>query len=834
MRTPEARAALAVMPAWLRPLRALTTGLVLLVVSVTVLVLGGAAVAWAQDAPNPCSDRQLGGNQCLGDNPNTPTEREFEEQEEKEQRAEERRKARAEFDALVEKRKNELAASKGVLGAFNVRDRDGNPIAIYQVTADTGDWKAWDKKAQHFVVQILFQFILWSIAFECWLIAWALAFSLAVLLFAPAVRVANTWNANVVTELGLPALMLTFAAVVAGWHWMFGTRARGWGEAVAALVISAVSIGALASPVPLLLDEDRGAVGTARAMAAEVAGLTLEQRPPGRGDEETKAGVDGIGDAASREISRPITDAIVDAFVVKTSQLLTYGRTFSGRCDEDFRDMRVRQAVYEEVLEEERDKASGPLSTWINNKIEKIPGVGGWLADKRREKEEADRDFVMGPWADDEDAWDEILATGPVEDFEDTCVGGSAAAAKAASAEKVGGVLFALLAALLVALFIVVTVFTFLTAQFALVIEAMLAKFALVIGVAPGPGRAWLWARATSIGRYLTLMVLSITALAVFVVFIDALLSEPAGPPTGPGARPEPFPDDEADPIPGGIIGRFVIIDVVCVAAFVYRRRLMRTAGSLAARARTRMGNSSFGGQSTTSPTDSTGSRSNIGRTLAYAAFMAAAGGGPTAARLVTGRSLGARRGGLGAVRAGGGALRGTARAAGAAARGTSTAARASMRGGALAARAAFSPAGERVLRDRLAAAGAGVGLPAHVPADRSGLRARIARLRGASTGPTPAGSGRPAPAGHRRGPAARPAPAGAGTGRRPRRAPIAPPPVRPAPATGRHAVLRERAARLRERHEARPAERRRRRRLPPRIHPAPIRRRFPGWRRGR
>ncbi|MHA4820129.1 hypothetical protein ACXZ65_37925 [Streptomyces aculeolatus] len=794
--SPEARAALAVMPKWLRPWRALTAGLVLLVVSVTVLVLGGAAVAWAQDAPNPCSDRQMGGNQCLGDNPNTPTEREFEEQEEKEQRAEERRKARAEFDALVEERKDELAASKGVLGAFNVRDRDGNPIAIYQVTADTGDWKAWDKKAQHFVVQIFFQFILWSIAFECWLIAWALAFSLAALLFAPAVRVANTWDANVVTELGLPALMLTFAAAVAGWHWMFGTRARGWGEAVAALTISAVSIGALASPVPLLLDEDQGAVGTARALAAEVAGLTLGQRQAGT-EEESKAGVGGIGDAASREISRPITDAIVDAFVVKTSQLLTYGQTFSGSCDEDFRDMRVRQGVYEEVLNEERDEASGPLDTWINNKIEEIPGVGGWLADKRRDKSEAEREFFTG---DEEDVWDEILATGPVEDFEEKCVGGSAAAAKAASPEKVGGVLFALLAAFLVALFIVVTVFAFLTAQFALVLEAMLAKFALVIGVAPGPGRAWLWARATSIGRHLALMVLSITALAVFIVVIDALLNEPTGPPTGPGARPEPFPDDEADPIPGGIIGRFVIIDVVCVAAFVYRRRLMRTAGSLAARARTRMGNSNFGGQSMTSPTDTAGPRSGLGRTLAYAAFATAASGGPSAARFLTGRPLGRRRGPL-PLRAVGGALRGTARAAGATARGTTAAAQATIRGGAMAVRAAFTPGGRTALRARLTAAGVGVGLPAHVPPNRQGLRAHIARLRAARTAPAPAPPGNGQAPGRRRRAAAqpRPAPAGAGVGRQPRPAPAA----------------------------------RRRRRMPPRIRPAPIRRRFPGWRRG-
>ncbi|MER5853896.1 hypothetical protein ABT126_45360 [Streptomyces sp. NPDC002012] len=77
--------------------------------------------------------------------------------------------------------------------------------------------------------------------------------------------------------MGLPALFLTFTMVVASWHLLFGNRVRGWGEMAAALVISALALGALASPPQLLLSKDTGAVGTVRALAVETAALVLDK-----------------------------------------------------------------------------------------------------------------------------------------------------------------------------------------------------------------------------------------------------------------------------------------------------------------------------------------------------------------------------------------------------------------------------------------------------------------------------------------------------------------------------------------------------------------------------
>lgn len=708
--SPETRALLSVgVPRWLRPRTALSGAVVLLLAAaMTFFLLMQVAVA---DPPvNPCRDGGSGGNSCSADNGAIQQQRK-EAKEAKEKSEKERKKAtsQAAFDKLVAERKEKQSINKGVLSSFDVRDRDGSPVSVYDVQADTGDWKQWDQKVQHFLVQVGFQINLWIVCFACWLISWALSFSLAAILLKPVIRISDSLYNNVLVEMGLPELFLTFAGVTAAWHWMFGRRSRGWGEMTAALIISALAAGALASPATMLLSEKDGAVGQARQLSVEVAALTLSDLDPDSPDQATTM------KKLSGEISRPVTDALVDTFVVRTSMLLSYGQVFTGKCGADFRDVRVAQGVYQDALDEARAKRQGSGVEWMSGQLEKVPGVGKWLSENRRQNLDKWMDALGQDTDDSDEVWQDIINAGPIQDFEKKCVKGSAAAAKQASPEKSVGVFFLVIAALIVMALIVVIVAAFLNAQFWIAFEAALAKCALIAGILPGPGRAFLWQRATNILKNLGLLVASIASLAIFIVILTALI------------------EARQDEIPGGIVPRFIILDFAAIAGFTFRKRVANQVRNLSERARHRLGNSNFGGTAFPDSSNGAAPRSKgWGRTLATAALLTA---GPLGVGM-GGASAGRWAARRGIRRAVGCAARGTAGTVGVLAQGSGIIGRA----GATGARAVGTSSGRAALASRATTvrsrlhAGQQHGLPDHVPSSAAGLQHRMTRLRNART----------------------------------------------------------------------------------------------------
>ncbi|MEU2159101.1 hypothetical protein ABZ532_29530 [Streptomyces sp. NPDC019396] len=461
-------------------------------------------------------------------------------------------------------------------------------------------------------------------SFACFLIAWSLSFKLAGLLLKPALTVSTSVYTHVFVQLGLPALFLTFAGVVAGWHLMFGRKARGWGEAAAALVISALAVTTLAAPPQLLLSEQDGAVGTARALAVEVAALVLDNHKAIETPKTTindtvndtvpagsSAGAQVRGNATA--LARPITDGLVDAFVVRPAMILSYGQTFDDEtkgaesCAKRFRDSRIAQAVYDDMVDDALNSGS--------DKLQELPWIGSLIPDGTT---------ITPEWMQEK-----AFEVGPAKEFEKDCVKGDAGALKKASMDKVGGAAFMTLAALLVCLFIIVVDGSFLLAQVWIAFEAMLSKVALAVGVLPGPGRAWLWTRATSTLKSLAVMVVAVFSLAVLIVVITAILNSP-----------------EKD-LPGGLTIRFVVIDLLCIGAFVFRKRLTRATGNLAATARTRLGNSPLGGQAGPSDLGNERPRRSLGRKLLVGGMMLgamAATGGAAGAGYARGSSALAAR----------------------------------------------------------------------------------------------------------------------------------------------------------------------------------------------
>ncbi|SEO89571.1 hypothetical protein SAMN05216267_105225 [Actinacidiphila rubida] len=501
------------------------------------------------------------------------------------------------FNGEVFAYRKQLAHS-GIMSAFNVSDSQGIPLAGYDVAADTGDWKSWDLKVEAFLVDLMFTVTKVMIAFACWLVAWSLSFSLANILLGPVIRVSDSLYTNVMVQMGLPGLFLTFSAVTACWHLMFGDRSRGWGEAGASIVISALAVTVLAAPPQLLLGPDNGAVGKARQLAVATAVLVL-------GQDQTSAD-NAAADASS--LAQPITDRMVDAFIVQPDMLLTYGQTFTGDCATQFSLLQVRQASFDAAVARQTKIIHDMPSS-----LDLIPVVGDTIDDAIKDQ--------ATKWA-----LNQFGPKTPTESFEASCVQGDAGQLRKASFDKVGGAFFMMIAALMVVMLVVTIDFTFLMAQVWVALEAIIARCALVIGILPGSGRSYLWDRATAIIRSLALMVLTVAGLAVFLVTITAIM------------------DADAASIPGGLTIRFVVIDLLCIAAFVYRRRLLRASKSATSRVRARLSSSKLGG----SPARiEQGTRGSLGgrllRTSLMVGALAATGGTSAAMTSGIGRAGAAR-----------------------------------------------------------------------------------------------------------------------------------------------------------------------------------------------
>ncbi|MFJ5680301.1 hypothetical protein [Streptomyces sp. NPDC093097] len=516
-----------------------------------------------------------------------------------------------------------LGVGKGdLLDSFQVTNDIGIPVSAFTVDVDSGSWDDWDLKVEAWLTSLLFMGVKWLVAFACWLLTWALGFKLAEALLRPAVAVSDSLYSHVLLSMGLPSLFLVFSGVTAAWHLWFGRRSRGWGELLASLMIGALAATSLASPPQQLLGPQDGAVGKARELGIAVASVVMGQDDPTAAD-------------PLYGIVTPITDQMVDAFVVQPAMVLSYGRTFTNsgekKCAWQFVTSRIGQAIYNQKLADaNKDAKDVPSGGDLL-----VPGLGGKFTDLLREK--------GLQWVTD--------STGvqPGETFEKTCVGPDAKVAKKASVDKLVGAGFMLVAALLLCALIIALAAGYLTAQAWLAIEAMLLRCALIAGTLPGPGRAWLWSRAAAIARGLALLVTLVIALAVFVVCVTAVLA----------AQPQD--------IPGGIIVRFVLVDILCAAAIVFRKRLMRATSQGTARLRSRLGASPLGGSNPPAALGPVGGRrrGTLGKVVGAGLMLGAmaATGGAAGALGGVGRATSARALSLRLARGAGSLARGTQRA---------------------------------------------------------------------------------------------------------------------------------------------------------------------------
>ncbi|WP_247701414.1 hypothetical protein [Streptomyces sp. RM72] len=428
--------------------------------------------------------------------------------------------------------------SDGLLQPFNVTDKDGVPISSYTVKTDTGGWKDIDLKIWNIVAQLLFGVSKWVIGFTCWLIKWALNFGLAKVMVGPVEDISSTIKNQVIDRLGLPGLFLTFAGFYCGWLILFKERSRGFAEIGVSLVVAALTTTVLVSPAQVLLGQhdqpqpqgstmllsEGGLLGKSKDFTLEVASIVLADDP-----------ASAKGSADPNNVAKPITDALVEAFIVKPNQLMVYGQTFDGQCDKAFREFKLAEFNLDQL----------GMNYWDAAMMDSI----------------YDTNFIG-------------QLTENSKKFEAAC-GDVKPKAKRASADLAFSALFVAIAAVIVAILMILVTGTFLTAQGWLAFEAIRGHWALTAGILPGGGRATLWRWFSAITKAVLGVIISILFLAIFILIVLALIDADTG---------------------DVLAVKFIVIDVTAVAGLAGHKRIKQTAQSIAVNLNRKLANARVGG----------------------------------------------------------------------------------------------------------------------------------------------------------------------------------------------------------------------------------------------
>ncbi|MGP3690767.1 hypothetical protein ACTVZO_39870 [Streptomyces sp. IBSNAI002] len=427
--------------------------------------------------------------------------------------------------------------SDGLLQPFNVKDEYGVPISAYTVSSDTGGWTDIDLKIWNILAQLFFGGAKWFIGFACWLIKWALDFGLAKILVEPVDDIGTTIRDQVINRLGLPGLFLLFAGVYAGWHIMFKQKSRGFAEAGVSLVVGAIATTVLLSPAQVLLGtqgqsspggstmllSEEGLLGKAKDLSLQVSSLVLSTNP-------------STTQAKTANVSKPITDALVDAFIVKPTQLMLYGQVFDGKCGEAFAKAKLVEYNY---------KQKG-INFWEGSQLN--PGGASYN--------------------------DQLLNAGDL--FTKACKGqNTKVEAKKASADLAFSAVFVALAALIVSVLVVLVTGGFLTAQGWIAFEAIRGHWALCAGILPGGGRGVLWRWFAAVFKAALGVVLSIFFLAIFILIIIALVRADTG---------------------KVLAVKFIAIDITALAGLAGHKKIKETARQISVNLNRRLANARVGG----------------------------------------------------------------------------------------------------------------------------------------------------------------------------------------------------------------------------------------------
>lgn len=359
------------------------------------------------------------------------------------------------------------AAQGGVLGGLF--GNDSADLGNYDMGYDEGSWNSTNRKLWGFLTQIAWSWTTWMVGIAVWMVDWAFSFDLAQLLIGPANSLARIWQRSVVAHLGLPGFFLFCCAAWSGIQILFGRIQRGATEFGISLIVGAITTIVLANPGAMLLGDD-GMLGKTRNLSLEVAAVAVAA--PGTSAHPPA----GTGAPASyHQVVKPLTDAIVNAFVVEPHMQLNWGQSL-----DDPTHPRPRcLAAYRQLVHD------GPHGT-----------------------SDEPRDVMTAAGCQDLAKFNHDI--GP---------------------SRFGGAIAVAIAATLVVILMVILAGALAMAGVALAIHAVTAVWALLLGLLPGRGRTALWSWATGVAVSLGAVLGSVLFLVLFLTLSRGVLNATEGVP---------------------------------------------------------------------------------------------------------------------------------------------------------------------------------------------------------------------------------------------------------------------------------------------------------------
>ncbi|GAA3044330.1 hypothetical protein GCM10017562_01600 [Streptomyces roseofulvus] len=485
------------------------------------------------------------------------------------------------------------AAGGGVLGPLNMTSSEGVPLERYELDpmeqAQEAQGAPEDQDpgfmptstdsigaiVRNFLASGLFALSRTVTGFACWLIDRVYHFPIIDKLTAPAQRIADAYEQDIIGPLGIAGITLAWAFVFGLVMVMRGKVARGAGELLLSLLISAITATTLVQPAVLLGYE--GPVQQTQRAALEAAVITTNAGNAGpkvitgpcvhmHGEARDfclRQERERASDAAEREriercevlvaqaremclsgekavnpadVSKPITRTLTDTLVVEPYMLLQYGR----------------------ILEKDDPlyPAHRQLIAPDNNNLQACSKLSPWA---KRACEDSARRTNAGLNA--------LEKAGP---------DGKAAVDRMLEADwdKVLGALLVLIAAIIIVLVVAVMALALIAAQFGCVIAAIGAVAVFPLAILPGPGRGLLWKWSGYLAGSMLVLVTTAIFIPLFGIAAHAVLADSNS----------------------ALLERLLILDGLVLTSLIMYKRLVRASRAAGAGLARRMSYARIGG----------------------------------------------------------------------------------------------------------------------------------------------------------------------------------------------------------------------------------------------
>ncbi|MFB7341189.1 hypothetical protein ACFCZ6_14125 [Streptomyces hydrogenans] len=450
---------------------------------------------------------------------------------------------------------------------------DQDPAAVGTSTAGIG------AMVRNFLASGLFALSRTVTGFACWVIDQVYHFPIIDKLAGPAERISASYETNIIGPLGIAGITLAWAFVFGLTLVMRGKVARGAGELLLSLLISAIAATTVVQPA-VILGYDGPVQQTQRA-ALEAAVITTEAGNAGPKvitgpcalvhgagrdycleQEKERAAAAAERDRAKNcdllmgiardtclsgervlkpaDVSKPITNTLTDSLVVQPYMLLQYGRVLEK--DDPLYKAHQKLITSDRRIPEGDANPCRKLSTQARRVCENQFTSGNPGFDEL-EKAGPEGQAVMQRMTDPD--WDKVL-----------------------------GALLVLIAAIIIALVVVAMAFALIAAQFGCVIAAIGAVAVFPLAILPGPGRGVLWKWLGYLAGCLLVLVATAIFIPLFGIAAKAVLASSHS----------------------SLLERLLLLDGLVLTALVMYKRIVRGSRTVGARLAQRMSYAKIGG----------------------------------------------------------------------------------------------------------------------------------------------------------------------------------------------------------------------------------------------